>query len=144
VSPVRTIAIGYDGSSGARTAARWALDLAVQLDAQVVLVHARGMLGRTDEERLLADLAESALALATATGLDPAKTRWHVSQGDPCSALLRAGAAPISADLIVVGSRGHRNDAGLPLGSTSHQLAEHSAVPLVIVPTPVAGSEGAT
>lgn len=134
---VKTIAVGYDGSPGAQLAARFAFELAHQLDADVVLVHALGMLGRTDEAQAVGDLEETALVLADEAGIDARRTRWHLSQGDPCSALLRAGKPPVEADLIVVGSRGHRNDAGLPLGSTSHELAEHASVPLVIVPATV-------
>jgi nucleotide-binding universal stress UspA family protein len=37
---------------------------------------------------------------------------------------------------LVVGSRGQGAHAGHLLGSTSHELAEHARVPLVIVPTP--------
>jgi len=47
---------------------------------------------------------------------------------------LRAIDPPLSVDLVVVGSRGHRGAVGLPLGSTSHELAEHSSVPVVVVP----------
>jgi nucleotide-binding universal stress UspA family protein len=132
---VRTIAVGYDGSIGAQLAARFAFDLANQLGANIVLVHAIGLLGRTDEIEIVRDLEETAVVMAGEAGIDPGHARWHVSQGDPCSALLRAGNPPLSADLLVVGSRGHRNDAGLPLGSTSHELAERATVPLVIVPS---------
>lgn len=138
VSKVTTIAVGYDGSPGAQAAARFAFELAGQLGAEVVLIHAVGMLGRTDDAQVVGDLEETALVLADDVGLDARRARWHVSQGDPCSALLRAAGPPIEAGLVVVGSRGHRNDAGLPLGSTSHELAEHASVPLVIVPVAAA------
>jgi nucleotide-binding universal stress UspA family protein len=133
---VRTIAVGYDGSPGAQVAARFAFELANQLGANVVLVHAVGLLGRTEDEQVVRDLEETALVLANEVGIDARRAQWHVSQGDPCSALLRAAKPPVDADLVVVGSRGHRNDAGLPLGSTSHELAEHAEHPLVIVPVP--------
>ena len=80
-----------------------------------------GMLGRTDDERrLVRDLGRIGARPRRRDRPRPHGTRWHVSQGDPCSALAAGGAPPIRADLVVVGSRGHRNDAGLPLGSTSH------------------------
>ena len=131
---INTIAVGYDGSPGAQDAAQWSFELARELGCRVVLVHAVGLLGRTEEGRLLDDLQEAAIVLASAVGLDPGQARWHVSQGDPCSALLRAIDPPLSVDLVVVGSRGHRGAVGLPLGSTSHELAEHSSVPVVVVP----------
>ena len=134
MTAIATIAVGYDGSPGAQGAARFAFELANQLGANVVLVHAVGMLGRTDDAQVVRDLEETALVLANETGIDARRARWHVSQGDPCSALVRAAKPPMGADLVVVGSRGHLGDVGLPLGSTSHELAEHTSVPVVIVP----------
>jgi len=134
---IETIAVGYDGTAGAQAAARWALEMAARLDCSVVLIHATGMLGRTDESRLVADLKEGAGVLASEYGSEHGQIRWHVSQGDACSALLRAAEPPVHAELVVVGSRGHRNAVGLPLGSTSHELAEHSRIPVVIIPAPM-------
>jgi nucleotide-binding universal stress UspA family protein len=88
VPPLRKIAVGFDGSVDARAAAYWALALAQQVDCEVVVVHAVG--------------------------------------------LLEHGARQPQAD----GSRGQGAHAGHLLGSTSHELAEHARVPLVIVPTP--------
>jgi nucleotide-binding universal stress UspA family protein len=133
---IETIAVGYDGSPGASEAARWSFEVAGHLGCSVVLVHAQGLLGRTEETQSVSDLQEEAVVLASQYGLDAERVRWHVSQGDPCSALLRAAEPPIAAELVVVGSRGHRGAAGLPLGSTSHELAMHSRVPVVIIPAP--------
>ncbi len=132
-----TIAVGYDGTPGAKAAARWALDMASRLGCPVVLIHATGMLGRTEEAQLVADLEEEAQILSGEYGLEPGQVRWHMSEGDPCSALLRAADPPVGARCVVVGSRGHQHAAGLPLGSTSHELAEHSRVPVVIIPAPI-------
>ncbi len=132
-----TIAVGYDGTPGAKAAARWALEMASQLGCSVVLIHAIGMLGRTDERQLVIDLEEEAQVLSSEYGIEPGRLRWHISEGDPCSALLRAADPPLSARCVVVGSRGHQSAIGLPLGSTSHELAEHSRVPVVIIPAPL-------
>jgi nucleotide-binding universal stress UspA family protein len=133
---IETIVVGYDGTPGGEAAARWSFEVASRLGCSVVLIHAAGLLGRTDEGEVAQDVEEAAAVLASEYGLLPGQARWHVSQGDPCSALVRAADPPIAADLVVVGSRGHRGAAGLPLGSTSHELAEHSRVPVVIVPVP--------
>jgi nucleotide-binding universal stress UspA family protein len=76
-----------------------------------------------------------ALKIASEAGLDPGEVEWHVVDGDPCTAMLRMAEPPEVAALLVVGSRGAGGHAGTLLGSTSLELAEHSPVPVTIVPT---------
>ena len=56
----------------------------------------------------------------------------HVVEGGPGAVLLEAAE---SADLIVVGSRGHGGFTGLLLGSVGQQVTGHAACPVVVVPT---------
>jgi nucleotide-binding universal stress UspA family protein len=135
MNPVRTIAVGFDGSPDAQAATRWAFALAEQLDASVVLVHAIGLLEHVKNASRAVDLEELAHRLTVETGMNPAKVRWHLADGDACSVLIRAAGDPLSADLLIVGSRGQSAHAGLLLGSVSLQLAEHATVPLIIVPS---------
>jgi nucleotide-binding universal stress UspA family protein len=135
MTAIQTIAVGFDGSPDAESAVRWAVKLAEQLGAHVVFVHAAGLLDHLDEPKIIGDLQETAWVLAADAGLDASHGRWQVVDGDPCSVLLRAADPPISADLVVVGSRGIGAHPGLLLGSTSHELAEHATVPVVIVPS---------
>jgi nucleotide-binding universal stress UspA family protein len=134
VTPPRTIAVGFDGSRDARAALGWAVEVAKPLGAAVVVVHAVGLLEHLRDPAAISAHAESAWMLVDQAGLDRGRVRWHVEDGDPSSVLLRVTAAPISADLLVVGSRGQGGHGALPLGSTSHSVAQHSSVPLVIVP----------
>lgn len=68
-------------------------------------------------------------------GLEPERTHWLTLYGDPCSVLRRVVNPPVSANLLVVGSRGADKHSGTILGSTSIELAEVAAAPpLVIVP----------
>ena len=131
----RTIAVGFDGSPDAVAAAHWAMATARLLGAHLVLVHARGMLGRLDRRDPRTIFAAAVADLVESTGFDPTRLSWHDTDGDPCSVLLRCAEAPVFADLVVVGSRGRDEHAGMLLGSTSLQLAERSPVPVVIVPT---------
>src|ERR1700680_4760771 len=101
--PIRTIAVGFDGSPDATAAVRWTLELANQLGANVTFVHAAGLLEHFEERRLLSDLEETAGCMTGEAGLAPTRGRWHCVDGAPCSALLRAAEPPISADLLVVG-----------------------------------------
>jgi nucleotide-binding universal stress UspA family protein len=133
--PVRTIAVGFDGSPPAEVAVRWALGMAEETGADVFVVHAVGLLERADDPSLAAELEQAVGGLVGESGLDQAKVHWHRSDGDPCSVLERAVAPPIGADLLVVGSRGRGAHSGLLLGSTSLELVEHATVPVVIVPS---------
>jgi len=130
-----TIAVGFDGSPDAKTAVRWAFNLAVQVGANVAVVHAVGMLGRLDQHDTVQSLETSISQLCDDAGLDGSRVQLHVANGDACSVLLRMADDPIAADLLVVGSRGQGKHPGLLLGSTSLELAEHTTVPLVIVPS---------
>lgn len=129
-----TIAVGFDGSPDAKAAVRWALDLSAQVDADVVVVHAVGLLGRFEGLHDPNELEGAVRQLCEDRGIDPSRVRFHVADGDACSVLMRMADDPISADLLVVGSRGQGKHPGLLLGSTSLELAEHATVPLVIVP----------
>jgi len=108
----RCIVVGLDGSVHGEQAVAWARDVAAQVGAEVVAVHARGLLEHG--------------ALAATDGV-------LIEDGDPVSVLLRV-AEERSADLIVVGRRGSGGNPALLLGSTSHQLAERAPCPLVIIP----------
>ena len=130
----QVIAVGFDGSAPSELAASWAFDYAARNDADVVLVHAVGILEHMAHEAVAEQFSGAVHDLATGAGFDESRLRWNVDNGDACSVLLRAIDVPIAATLLVVGSRGQGAHAGHLLGSTSLQLAERSTVPLVIVP----------
>ncbi len=129
------IAVGFDGSPDAEAALRWAFDLALRTDTDVDVVHAAGLLEHSAPRFPRDETPEQVLAIADSCGVDAARVHWHFDDGDPCSVLLRASGAPINANLLVVGSRGHGRRPGLLLGSTSLELAEHATVAVVIVPS---------
>jgi nucleotide-binding universal stress UspA family protein len=113
------IVVGLDGSVHGEEAAAWARATAARIGAEVIAVHARGLLEH---------------------GSVNATDGVVVVDGDPVSVLLRV-AEEQSADLIVVGRRGSGGNPDLRLGSTSHQLAERAPCPLVIIP-PEASTPG--
>jgi nucleotide-binding universal stress UspA family protein len=132
---LRTIAVGFDGSPSAEIAVRWSFTLARLIDADVVIVHAVGLLERMEHAIAPDRFLESVHRISDEVGFERSRLRWHVTDGDACSVLLRAKDEPIEADLLVVGSRGQGVHAGLLLGSTSLQLAERATIPFVIVPS---------
>ena len=128
------VVVGYDGSAGARGAVTWAAKAAVALGARLRVVHAVGLLehaGLSEQEQVDGDVA---CQVAVDAGLDRGDVEWRVVDGDPCGALLRMAEPPDSTILLVVGSRGSGAHAGTLLGSTSLELAEHSSIPVTIVP----------
>ncbi len=132
--PPKIIAVGYDGSPDSEIAVRWAMHLAVEIRANVVVVHAAGLLEHLHARFSREETPAGVLALAKDCGINEARLYWHVDEGDACSVLLRATGPPVGADLLVVGSRGQGQHPGLLLGSTSLELAEQSSTPVVVVP----------
>jgi nucleotide-binding universal stress UspA family protein len=131
VSAVSVIAVGYDGSENALAALRWGAALAARTGAELRIVHAVGLL---EHAGMTAGgpHREAAMRIADEAGVEAAHVVWKACDGEPSSVLCRESAE--GADLLVVGTRGAAAHPGL-LGSTSLELAEHSPVPVVIVPT---------
>jgi nucleotide-binding universal stress UspA family protein len=121
----------------------WAAGQARHTGAEVVAVHALGLLEKMDpqsaavpaqphvheiQERFetvwCAPLVESGIAY-----------RAELRYGSSVPVLLEV-ADETEADLIVVGSRGLGATPELLLGSTSTQVAQHSRRPVTIVPAP--------
>ena len=136
------IVVGVDGSEHSRRAVTWAAGLAHAVGAEVVAVHALGLLHRRPSGEVVAsdphrdeitdELEESWCAPLRDAGV---QYRAELREGNPVTALLDA-ADDASADLLVVGSRGLGGFPGLLLGSTSTQVAQHTRRPVVIIPEP--------
>jgi nucleotide-binding universal stress UspA family protein len=137
---IQRVLVGVDESPNAARALEWAVALARGLGAEVVAVHALGLLthlgagapvpaeGHAEEVRKRMD--EEWCAPLRRSGVP---WRSLLVGGDPVGVLQRA-AEEEDAGLVVVGRRGAGNRPGLFLGSTSHQLAEACSRPVVIVP----------
>jgi len=136
---LRTITVGVDGSRNSDRAASVAADLAELSGAQIIAVHALGLLeGTPDEGDSLFDrrsavreeLETTWTEVLRRTGI---KVRCVLRDGSPVMALL-AVADESGADLVVVGRRGHGSLAEQVLGSTSAAVANDSRCPVLVVP----------
>jgi nucleotide-binding universal stress UspA family protein len=133
-APVRRVLVGVDHSPRSKVALRWAVEEAELHDAHLVPVHVHQHIVTGEECVDLPALEQSERAslraAAAAAGGASRVVEPHVAIGHPAAALEEL-ASP--ADLLVVGSRGRGGFAGLLLGSTSTQLAQHASAPVLIV-----------
>jgi nucleotide-binding universal stress UspA family protein len=142
------IAVGVDGSPGARSALLWAADecqirrrtlVVVHAidpdDAQLVARRTRSKLRSLDEvgEYVLRDHAVAASARQPAVAVTT-----MLSHAKPFEALTELSG---DADLAVVGSRGHGAVTSSVLGSVSHRVAAQAHCPVVLVPRRLAFRE---
>jgi nucleotide-binding universal stress UspA family protein len=135
------ILVAVDGSDNSLTAVDWAAQLAGATGAEVVAVHALGLLERMDTEDPVPaqpnrDEIQRRFETTWCAPLDRpgVRSRRLIRDGNPVSVVL-AVADEEDADLIVLGSRGLGGYPEQLLGSTSTQVAQHSTRPVTIVPT---------
>ena len=138
-----TIVVGLDGSTDSHQAVGWAARTALALDAEVVAVHALGLLDQLEPGGPLVptqphrdEIAERARASWSQPLLDAGVHHTVVlHDGNPVDVVLDV-AGEVGADLIVLGSRGIGGSPALLLGSTSTQVAQRARCPVTIVPGP--------
>ncbi len=144
-----TIVVGTDGSETATTAVRYAIDLARELGARLLIVSAYEAVSdqRLRNEKLevpedlqwmvnprgdvLAMLEE---AKGEATGAGVSEVETFARQGDAADAILDI-AEEQRSDLIVVGNRGMTGAKRFLLGSVPNKVSHHAPCSVLIVRT---------
>lgn len=132
------IVVGVDGSGSSLDALVWAVRQARLTGARLRLVTCWQLpkpfgydLGyedwRPDEDAL--HVQEQALASLDDSLADVTTVR-RIAEGEPARVLVEEAQA---ADLLVVGSRGHRELVGMLLGSVSEFCAARASCPVVVV-----------
>lgn len=131
------IVVGVDGSEHSARALRWAAREAQLRRAPLDLVHAYHHEGiglatsaaeRELANRLVDDVVERHRGLLDAVGWQ--RTIVAASTGGGAQVLLDKGR---TAQLIVLGTRGLGGFSELLLGSTSHRVLTHAAVPVAVI-----------
>jgi nucleotide-binding universal stress UspA family protein len=147
--PYRSIVVGTDGSETANLAVRHAAELAKSFSAKLTIVTAftpqggdavaRAQAEVPDDMRWMLtdsaqadDRAKAGAAVAKEVGVP--EVRIRTGSGDPANVLLEI-ADDISADLVVVGSRGMTSASRFLLGSVPNKISHHAPCDLVIVRT---------
>lgn len=134
------IVVGVDGSPSSLAALRWAARQAELSGAELHAVTAWHVPGTGTWVAPVADFdwasnAGTILDQAIKEALDGTGTdrvHRHVVQGPSAAVLLDAAEG---ADLLVVGSRGHGEFAGMLLGSVAQHVTAHAPCPVLVVRT---------
>jgi len=139
------VVVGVDGSEGSQTALRWAADYTRRAEGRLLVMGAwqyptmyYGYAVAIPEDDLAAETERAVRASVTEVlGSEPdLSVDVRIAQGPAAEVLLEAAT---SADLLVVGSRGHGAFTGMLLGSVSGHVVHHAACPVVVVRPPKAG-----
>jgi len=136
---LHTILVATDFSIDGEQAIHRATQLALALDATIVLVHV--LPGHFDQtvDSLIRSEAERALDRAAAQmgdrlmvrGRPDVRVRVRLARGNPAVEIARV-AESNDAELIVVGRRGHTPLVELLIGSTASQLLRHGGFPVLV------------
>ncbi len=137
---ISKILLATDGSAHSERALNYARYLAQELGAEVVVFNAYHYLpdyvSPSTAEELLRGAREAAQAIVdrAASELEPAGilVKAMIAQGTAAEEILRL-ADEEGCDMIVVGSRGAGEVAGMLIGSVSQRVATHAKKPVLIV-----------
>ncbi len=133
------ILVAVDGSQQSNAALAVAVDMAQHYGGSLLLLHAfphvSDLLGMPQYEYLLetrSALGQRVLDSAQARVGGVVSFETQLIEGPPALAILRV-AAEDRCDLIIIGSRGHGQLAGLLLGSVSSAVTQRAECPVLIV-----------
>jgi nucleotide-binding universal stress UspA family protein len=138
----KRVVVGVDGSESSQAALRWASLEAQEHQAELVALLAwrppppeiappsipplgLDTYAQGQAEQILADTLAAVFG-----GEPPVPVTAQVAEGPAAKLLIEASR---TADLVVVGTRGHGGFAGLLLGSVSQQVAAHAACSVTVV-----------
>ena len=153
MSHLETILLATDGSSASEGASEEAIDLAVQVEARLLVVSVLGASSRpseapaeaggpADSRDSLTTKAQAIVQRARAAGANATFLVW---EGEPGEAIV-AAADSENADLIVVGSHGRSGVSRFLIGSVSDYVVRHAHCPVMVVrgrPEPSGGRRAA-
>ena len=138
-SKAARIVVGYDGSVDAERALEWAAQQAEMTSSRLELVGAWEWPTGLGWMTIPPSDYDPTKEVSTALGETVTKVHLshpglhvipHVIEGSPAIALVEASRG---ATLLVVGTRGHGEIAGLVIGSVSQYCAAHAHCPVVVI-----------
>lgn len=140
MSHLETILLAIDGSPASEGASEEAIDLAVQVQARLLVISvlaassrpseaAPGAGSLPDSRDSLTTKAQSIVQRAKAAGANATFLVW---EGEPGEAIV-AAAESENADMIVVGSHGRSGVSRFLIGSVSDYVVRHAHCPVMVV-----------
>ena len=137
------IVVGVDGSEASKDALRWAHRQATYTGSELVAVGVwsyvtmsyptmSGYVPTVNDIDVEGD-TRVLLEQVVKEVLDDAPVRLVVTEGHPAEVLTRFSE---SADLVVLGCRGHGGFVGALVGSVSQHVVSHASCPVVVVRHP--------
>ncbi len=152
---LKTILVPCDFSPYAEHALTWAVRLATQSHAKIILLYAVPIFARISytEVSILMDIpkieaemvAEGKTQLRTFMAqhsLGHVTVETRAMLGDPFAVICRA-AEDERVDLIVMGSHGRTGLSHVLLGSVAERVVRHAPCPVLVARLPQAASKGA-
>ena len=138
-----TIVLALDGSEGAKRAIPFAVGLARESKSRIVIAHIderMGTRGRApidiEEERIQAEI-QTLVKDLVGEGIEARIEMGEmISRGAEIAHAIADIAEKSKADLIVTGTRGHSEIAGLFVGSVTQRLLHIAKQPVLAVPGP--------
>ena len=134
----RRILLAVDGSQPSNRATDVALDLALGLKAEVVVVHVQELQHawdtavELDSKEEAVELVESTVRTLKDAGVSARGEIERAVYGRAARVILEVAEAT-GADVIVMGSRGLSDLAGLVMGSVAHKVLHLSRCPVLVV-----------
>jgi nucleotide-binding universal stress UspA family protein len=134
---IEKVLLATDGSPASEPASEQAIDLAIQVEARLLVVSVVGGSARPSEAPMdgadsrdaLTSKAQGLVARARAAGVNASFLVW---EGEPGDAIVAAADAE-TADIIVVGSHGRSGVSRFLIGSVSDFVVRHAHCPVMVV-----------
>jgi nucleotide-binding universal stress UspA family protein len=139
---LQRLVVAYDFSPTAERALEYALMLAARFEASVLVVYAfvvppigfseAGLIGADQIPRVMKSAENALVTLSETHRAKGARVDAILRHGDPVEQI-HAAAAEYHADMIVMGTHGHRGVARVLLGSVAEDVLRTSKTPVLIV-----------
>lgn len=138
---INKMLVPADFSGCSEAAIHYAVFLARQLNATVLLLHVMEPIGYPIDFALVSPLAYGELKRGVGQALERAADAWrirgisvdvHLVGGDPAAEIVKA-AQNLECDLIVIGTHGRKGIAHALMGSVAERVVRSSPIPVLTV-----------